>query len=38
MERILSEQNKYGCPVNLDTTEATIYVSWLENIINDVLT
>tara|TARA_B100001093_G_scaffold495469_1_gene540007 strand:- start:6 stop:773 length:768 start_codon:yes stop_codon:yes gene_type:complete len=37
MKSILSEQNKYGCPVKLDTTEATIYVSWLENIINDVL-
>lgn len=37
MEFILSEQNKYGCPGNLDTTGATIYVSWLENIINEVL-
>jgi hypothetical protein len=37
MDCILSEQNKYGCPVNLDTTDATIYVSWLENVINDVL-
>jgi len=37
MDHILSEQNKYGCHVNLDTTDATIYVSWLENVINDVL-
>ena len=37
MEYIPSEQNKYGCPGNLDTTGATIYVSWLENIINSVL-
>lgn len=37
MEHIISEQNKYGCPVNLDTADATVYVSWLENVINDVL-
>lgn len=37
MEHILSEQNKYGCPASLDTHDATVYVSWLENVINNVL-
>lgn len=37
MEHILSEQNKYGCPASLDTHDATVYVSWLENVINCVL-
>ena len=37
MEHILLEQNKYVYPVSLDITSATIYISWLENVINDVL-
>ena len=36
MEYIICEQNKYGFPENMNSNDATIYMSWLENTINDI--